>query len=150
MNLFMKTTLLALLGCAVLTACDDYKDSETPDQMVEADKNIAGVWQLSEVARNGVDITSTFDFAQFRLHLQPDGSYSFDNRLPFPVREAGLWTVNDIKHPLILYFTEDGSADAVDVGIQFPNVGGVRQLTITHSPGCEENVYLYRFVKVNQ
>lgn len=149
MKLFMKACLIAALSGAALTACDEYDDTETPDNLEEVDKNLAGVWQLQEVSRNSVDITSTFNFSQFRLHLKADGSYSFDNRLPFPVSESGVWTVDDPKHPFVLSFTENGALGAAEVGIQYPIVNGVRQLTITHSPGCGENSYIYRFLKVN-
>ncbi len=88
-------------------------------------------------------------FFQIRLRLNPDGSYSLENRLPFPVRHSGLWSVDDPAHPFMLSFTEDGAIGAMEVGIQYPIVNGMRQLSITHSPGCGSNKYEYLFVKAN-
>ena len=53
--------MAALMGFAA-TSCDSYKDNETPDKFVEADKDLSGVWSLTKVMRNNVDITSTMDF----------------------------------------------------------------------------------------
>lgn len=80
--------MAALMGFAA-TSCDSYKDNETPDKFVEADKDLSGVWSLTKVMRNNVDITSTMDFSKFRLRLNPDGSYSLENRLPFRCVTAG-------------------------------------------------------------
>ncbi|MBJ2196224.1 MAG: DUF5004 domain-containing protein [Muribaculaceae bacterium] len=149
MKLFLKAGVMAALMGFAATSCDSYKDNETPDKFVEADKDLSGVWSLTKVMRNNVDITSTMDFSKFRLRLNPDGSYSLENRLPFPVRHSGLWSVDDPAHPFMLSFTEDGAIGAMEVGIQYPIVNGMRQLSITHSPGCGSNKYEYLFVKAN-
>lgn len=132
-------------------SCDSYRDTENIGVYVEADKNLAAVWQLSSVARNGVDITNQMDCGQFKLHLEENGRYSLENRLPFPVADDGVWKVDDPKHPFRLSFTEDNYyGDPVDVDILFPVVDGRRQLSITHSPGCETNKYIYVFVESNK
>ena len=78
MRIFIKACVAALLLGVTVTACDSYNDNETPSKFVEADKQLDGVWQLSTVKRNGVDITSTMDFSKFRLHLNSDGSYKLE------------------------------------------------------------------------
>lgn len=150
----MKIYKFKVLGIAALmsllaTACDSYSDRDMPDTLSEKDKNLAGVWQLSQVKRNSIDITSTMDFGKFLLHLNPDNSYELEHRYPFPVSKDGTWTVDDPAHPFQLSFKEGDADRPVDVAIQYPIVQGTRQLTITHSPGCYRNKYEYIFVKVN-
>lgn len=147
MKLFLKACALAALTGAMAVSCDSYKDNETPDKFVEQDKNLAGVWQLKQVVRNGVDISNVMDFSVFHIYLNDDGSYKLENRLPFPVEYDGTWEVDDPAHPFMITFTENGAIGSVEVGIHFPNVQGQRQLSITHSPGCGSNSYDYLFVK---
>ncbi len=144
-----------MYGCAVLAtlmaaSCDSYKDPDKIDKIVEADKNLAGVWQLSAVTRNGVEITKQMNCGRFKLHLEENGRYTLENRLPFPVADDGTWTVDDPAHPFLLTFAEDDvDGDPVAVEILYPIVDGKRQLSITHSPGCESNNYIYVFVESN-
>lgn len=149
MKLFLKACAMAALAGVMAVSCDSYKDNETPDSFVEVDKDLSGSWQLSVVKRNGVDISTAMDFSKFHLVLNADGSYKLENRLPFPVTHNGLWAVDDPAHPFALIFTEDGALGDVDVTINFPNDKGVRQLSVTHSPGCGSNKYEYLFVKSN-
>lgn len=146
----IKTYVMAATALLTAVSCDSYKDSENPDKLVEADKNLSGVWQLTGVKRNDIDISTVMDFTSFRLHLEESGRYSLENRLPFPVSEAGFWEVDNPEYPFQLTFTEDGVAgEAEEVEIRYPIVDGKRQLCITHSPGCELNSYEYTFVKTN-
>ena len=149
MKNILKTALVISLAGIMGVSCDSYKDVETPEELVEHDKNLSGVWQLSRVKRNSIDITDAMDFSQFRLHLNSDNSYELENRLPFPVEENGEWSVDDPTHPFQLTFREYDAQDGIDVAIQYPIVEGCRQLTITHSPGCKSNKYEYVFVKAN-
>ena len=89
MKNILKTTLAMFLTGVLATSCDSYKDTDTPDSFVEPDKNLSGVWQLSKVKRNNIDITSSMDFSQFRLYLNSDYRYELENRLPFPVETDG-------------------------------------------------------------
>ncbi len=146
----LKTYALAAVAALMAVSCDSYKDPENPDTIVEADKNLSGTWQLKIVKRNGIDISTAMDFSKFKLHLEETGRYELENRLPFPVTGDGTWTVDDPAHPFSLSFAEDNVAgESVEVDIQYPIVEGERQLSITHSPGCEINSYEYVFVKVN-
>lgn len=137
-----------LLVGLFVTSCDSYKD-DTPDSFVESDKDLAGTWQLSIVKRNKIDISESMDFSKFKLHLDGNGRYMLENRLPFPVSSDGTWAVDDPAHPFRLTFTEDGRNIPVDVSIQYPMVLGQRQLSITHSPGYIDNKYEYVFLKVD-
>ena len=146
----LKACVLAGLVGLMAASCDSYKDSDNPDKIVEADKDLSGVWQLTEVKRNGIDISEHYDFGRFKLHLDKNGRYMLENRLPFPVTEDGAWQIDDPAHPFMITFTEDDvTGDPTKVEISFPNVHGERQLGIKHSPGCGSNIYQYVFVKTN-
>ena len=147
MKLFLKACLVAASAGLMATSCSDYKD-DTPDNFPEAEKNLSGVWKLSSVTRNTVDITEAMDFSQFRLHLNGNGSYSLENPMPFPVGNEGKWEVDDPQHPYTLYFTESDALGKVEVEINYPIILGERKLSITHSPGCGSNSYVYLFERV--
>lgn len=148
MNVFIRACVIAVsLGIAA-ASCDSYKDDETPDEFLEADKDLSGEWQISSVKRNTIDISGMMDLTQFRLHLNEDGSYKLEKGLPFPVKHDGMWTVDDPTHPFSLSFTENNTMGSVEVEISYPIVQGKRQLTMTCSPGCEANKYEYTFKRI--
>lgn len=149
MKAFIKASALIALSGLFAVSCDSYTDKDTPDTIVEQDKDLSGSWRIVTVKRNNIDITESMDFSKFRLHLDPDSRYRLENRLPFPVAEDGTWSVDDPAHPFSLSFTEEDTDGSVDVNILFPIVQGKRQLSITHSPGCPDNKYEYVFVKAN-
>ncbi|MDL2257116.1 DUF5004 domain-containing protein [Bacteroidales bacterium OttesenSCG-928-I14] len=147
----MKNKLLIAL--AILTAslvfysCDEFRDNDNKDY-AETPKNINGVWQLTKVSRNFIDITKTMDFSQFRIDLNEDGTYSLENYLPFAVKQDGKWEVDDPLYPFHLKFYEGENNEPVVVSINYPIVEGRRILSITLSPGCYSNSYEYVFTKV--
>lgn len=149
MKSIIKASALIALSGLLAVSCDSYTDNDTPDTIIEQDKDLSGVWQLVTVKRNNIDITSSMDFSKFRLHLDADARYRLENRLPFPVEENGTWSVDDPAHPFSLSFTEENTDGSIDVNILFPIVQGIRQLSITHSPGCPDNKYEYVFIKDN-
>lgn len=145
-----KIYALAVVAAITAVSCDSYKDTDNIGRIVEADKNLAGVWQLAAVTRNGVEITNQMNCGQFKLRLEENGRYMLENRLPFPVSDDGVWEVDDPAHPFMITFKEDDVyGEPVAVDILFPIVDGKRQLSITHSPGCESNNYIYVFVESN-
>lgn len=150
MKYMYKMCVLAVFAALSAVSCDSYKDTDNPGKIVEADKNLAGVWQLAGVTRNGVEITDQMNCGQFKLHLEKSGRYTLENRLPFPVAHDGFWEVDDPAHPFQLTFTEDDViGDPESVEILYPIVDGKRRLTISHSPGCDANNYIYVFVQSN-
>lgn len=149
MNVFFKTCLsLALPG--LLTACDSYKN-DTPSGAEEAEKDFTGTWTISKVSRNNIDITESLqdDIPDFKLEMKADGTYEITYGMPFIVEENGTWTVDDPRHPFVLFFTENGAQGSVDVEIKFPISGASRQLSMTHSPGCDSNYYEYLLERAN-
>lgn len=130
------------------TSCNDFRDKETPKQFVEAPKDFTGVWQLTTVSRNSIDITDVMDFSQFRLHLNGDNTYTLENKLPFVVMHNGKWGADDPQYPFFLEFQEEGAEYPSRAEILFPVVDGERQIQLTLSPGCASNVYVYLFKRV--
>ena len=132
-----------------MTACDTFNDDFSADSYSEAPKEVSGIWQLTGVTRNGSDISDEMDFSQFKLHLNGDNSYTLENYLPFVVEGNGTWTVDDPLYPFSLTFQEEEGGDPVKVEISYPIVKGKRNITLTLSPGCYSNSYVYSFVKVD-
>jgi hypothetical protein len=134
-----------LLTTVMLSTCDKFSTTET-DLFEETEKDLSGVWKLRKVTRNGIDITTLMDFSQFSLDLKEDGEYVIGNYLPFVVKNAGKWNVDDPLYPFHLIFEEEGgNTEEVSVEIEYMIVNGKRSLSIEHSPGCFSNSYTYVF-----
>lgn len=140
----IATTILLIFTFFI--SCDTFKDNEFSDYN-ESNKNIDGVWQLKTVSRNGVDITNEMDFSQFRLNLNVDGSYTLENYLLFAVKKDGQWRVDDPQYPFNLILRENNSNNDVTIGLKYPIVEGKRIISISLSPGCHSNTYIYEFEK---
>ncbi|MBQ9534009.1 MAG: DUF5004 domain-containing protein [Prevotella sp.] len=134
---------MAVAALALVTSCSSFSDDTNPYEVSEAVKDMSGTWKLQTVTRNGIDITKSMDFTRFQLKLNADGSYNIMNYLPFVVSGEGKWSVNDPQHPMQLTFQENGAASPVSLGFSYPIVNGQRSLSITLSPGCRSNVYVY-------
>jgi hypothetical protein len=111
----------------------------------EAVKDISGNWRIIRATRNGADLTTIVDFSQFRINFK-DGKYTLVNKVPFLVNDDGTYALDDPKYPFKISF-KAGGATPVATAFNFPIVNGVRQLTITFSPGCANNSYVYVFQK---
>jgi hypothetical protein len=141
--------LVVMFGSVALVGCDSYSDNQEL-RTDETPKDLSGVWQLSSVTRNGIDISDAMDFSSFRLHLNTDKSYELENYLPFVVKKNGTWQVDDPQYPFHLIFQETGASSPVKTEISYPVVDGKRQVSLTLSPGHSSNKYKYVFVKVTQ
>ena len=138
------TRVFAVAVTTLLTAsCSTFIDETNPYAAQEAMKDLSGSWQLRTVTRNGIDITRQMDFSRFRLNLNPDGTYSIQNYLPFVVNAGGTWTVNDPLHPMLLTFKEQGADAGISLDFSYPVVDGSRAIRVTLSPGCPTNSYVY-------
>jgi len=149
----MKNKLIkvffALSTLFLFQACDKFSATES-DVFEETHKDLSGIWKLGKVTRNGIDITEMMDFTQFSLDLKDDGSYVIENYLPFVVKDAGKWQVDDPLYPFHLIFEEEGGAsEEVSVEIEYMIVNGQRSLSIEHSPGCFSNTYTYVFDRID-
>jgi len=115
--------------------------------VAESTKDISGDWTVIAATRNGTDLMSTIDFSQFKVSFK-DGKYTLINRLPFLVSKDGSYSFDDPQYPFKISFTATGSP-AVATAFTYPIVNGIRQLTLTFSPGCPGNTYVYTFKKAN-
>lgn len=140
--------LFALLG--FVSACNTFKDEIAPDSYTEAPKQLDGKWQLKTVSRNGTDISETMDFSQFRLIMNKDNTYTLENYLPFIVKKNGTWKADDLTYPFFLTFQEEGTENEAITEITYPIVKGKRHITLTISPGCGGNSYIYSFEKMGE
>lgn len=131
----------------LLTACLSSCKMEEAAPAKEAVKDISGNWRVVKATRNGTDITTIADFSQFRLNFS-NGKYTLVNKVPFLVSQNGAYALDDPRYPFKITFTA-GTAAPVSTAFNFPIVNGVRQLTLTFSPGCTNNTYVYVFEKTN-
>lgn len=113
----------------------------------EALKDITGSWQVIKATRNGTDLTSIIDFSAFKINFA-SGGYTLVNRLPFLVTQDGAFALDDPEYPYKITFTAAGKTP-VATAFTYPIVNGQRQLSLTFSPGCTNNSYVYVLQKVN-
>jgi len=139
----MKKIFYLLIILAVFAACK-------PEHMAipsEPLKDINGSWQIIKATRNGTDLTTRFQFSQFRIHFT-DSTYTIDSLVPFIVSKSGRWAFDDPHYPFSLSFTATDSATKSSP-LLYPVVEGQRNIIITFSPGCTTNAYQYTLQKVN-
>ncbi|MDB5135064.1 MAG: hypothetical protein JWP37_1667 [Mucilaginibacter sp.] len=135
--------LLVILALLAASSCK----VESLRPVNEASKDISGNWSVIGATRNGTDLTSIVDFSQFKLTFS-EGKYTLLNKLPFLVSQNGTYSLDNPQYPFQISFTPAGSP-AVATAFTYPIVNGVRQLTLTFSPGCPNNIYIYTFRKAN-
>jgi len=146
--LYIKISILALIIPFIISSCDKFSD-ESPVISEESAKDLEGSWKIVKASRNGVEITAMMDFSKFRLIMNSDNTYTIDNYLPFLVRDNGTWELNDPYRPFLLTFKENTAGEGLVSNLNFPTVGGIRQLRLTFSPGCQANSYTYEFEKTS-
>jgi hypothetical protein len=137
----MVLTISALL--AGLASCKTEKFAPA----TEATKDISGSWMVTAATRNGTDLTTLVDFSQFRVNFS-NGAYTLTNKLPFIVSQNGTYSLDDPQYPFKISFKVTGG-NTVATAFNYPIVNGVRTLTLTFSPGCTQNSYVYTLKKVN-
>ncbi len=140
-NIIGLQLVFVIIAAVFLGSCKTEKI--VPSQ--EAVKDISGNWKVIKATRNGSDITRIVDFTQFRLSFA-SGKYTLENKLPFIVALNGTYSLDDPQFPFQIKFTGSDSK-AVSTAFTYPIVNGVRQLSITFSPGCPGNTYVYVFEK---
>lgn len=118
--------------------------------LVEPVKDLNALWRIQTVTRNSADITQYIDSAGFRLTLSSDGTYTLQgNNIPFLVNSpSGKWVSDDPQYPYSLTFMPADSTSSFTGSIATPVAQGERTLSITFSPGCHANTYVYTFEKV--
>ena len=136
---FFAVTLICV------NSCKDFADSSSIGD--EANKSPYGTWKITRVLRNGEDISNRMNFSEFRLNLHENGTYTYDNYLPFVFRNEGTWSIDNPQFPFNIEFTEGISGESVISGFDLPAVRGKRQLVIMFKAGCHLNTYTYSFIR---
>ena len=134
MRFKIQTTVLLFVLLGTVSACNTFKDEIAPDSYMEVPKQLDGKWQLKTVVRNGTDISEVMDFSQFRLIMNKDGT----------------WRIDNLTYPFFLTFQEEGAEREAITEITYPIVQGKRHITLTISPGCSSNSYVYSFEKIEE
>lgn len=138
---------LIKINCALLLGILFSCKVEHVNPPNEAVKSISGSWTITDATRNGTDLTSGFNFSQFRIVFS-DSTYTIDSLVPFVVSHNGKWAFNDPQYPFSIIFTQTDSP-SVSTPFLFPVVNGVRNIILTFSPGCPSNTYQYTLQKAN-
>ncbi len=138
-----KLILCLTLAATALFACKPER-LVTPSEPV---KSLTGSWQIIRATRNGTDLTSRFDFTQFRI-VFTDSTYVIDSLVPFITSKNGKWAFDDPTYPFNISFAPADSP-VKSAPMQFPISSGVRNLILTFSPGCSLNSYQYTLQKAN-
>lgn len=137
-----------MLGVLILGLGTNSCVKESTGAVAETAKNVVGTWKITSVMRNGVDITSFFDFTQFNIQFKEDGTYLLSHPVPFVVSENGAWSLDDPTHPLRISFVQNGSAEVFNNEFNYPVVDGNRRIILTGAPGCRSNTYQYALMEV--
>ncbi|MDB5110154.1 MAG: hypothetical protein JWR67_1268 [Mucilaginibacter sp.] len=145
-KIYKTTHLQLLLIMAVVLIASSCKTEKVLPQK-EALKDITGNWQVIKATRNGTDLTNIVDFSQFKLNFA-NGNYTLQNKLPFLVNQNGSFSLDDPQYPFKITFTATG-AQPVSTVFTYPVVNGKRQLSLTFSPGCANNSYVYVLQQIN-
>ena len=145
-KIYKTTHLQLLLIMAVVLIASSCKTEKVLPQK-EALKDITGNWQVIKATRNGTDLTNIVDFSQFKLNFA-NGNYTLENKLPFLVNQNGSFSLDDPQYPFKITFTAPG-AQPVSTIFTYPVLNGKRQLSLTFSPGCANNSYVYVLQQVN-
>ena len=144
-----KYGLLCLLFLFGLGACEQntfgFGESAKVSKFTEVPKDISGTWRIMQVTRNGTNITQSMDFSRFRIRFGGDNTYTIDNYLPFLVKANGSWKLDDPQYPFNLEFKEETSGESLVSAFNYPVVNGKRQIALSFSPGCSNNIYTYVF-----
>ncbi|MCC8425812.1 DUF5004 domain-containing protein [Mucilaginibacter sp. UR6-11] len=144
-NYKIRHLSLLLIMAVVLLASACKTEKVLPQK--EALKDISGNWQVIKATRNGTDLTAIVDFSQFRLNFT-NGNYTLQNKLPFLVDQNGSFSLDDPQYPYKITFIATGK-QPVSTAFTYPIVNGKRQLSLTFSPGCANNSYIYVLQQVN-
>jgi hypothetical protein len=142
---YIKYGFICLLFLIGLGACDKFDSASV--EFTEVPKDISGTWKIVQVTRNGTDVTGLMDFSKFRINFKEDNSYTIDNYLPFLVKTNGTWSLDDPQYPFNIVFKESTAEESLVHGFYYPVVNGYRQISLSFSPGCANNIYTYIFAK---
>jgi hypothetical protein len=142
---------ILLAGCMLFAA--SCKTENLVPKVNESVKNIDGTWKIASATLNGTDILNTIPddmthLSGFGITFK-EGKYTLTNPIPFIVDTDGTFKFNDPQYPFDIRFTPTGTNTEVKSTFQFPVVQGQRRVTLTFSPGCSKNVYIYTLKKDN-
>ena len=115
---------------------------------------LMSVYNCENTVKKSIDSIVEQTFTDWELIICDDGSkdntYKLNNYLPCIVKNDGTWNVDDPIYPFHLILKEEGSEKEVKTEIGFLTVDGQRRLTITLSPGCYSNKYVYTFEQISE
>lgn len=133
-------------GCVFLYSCKEEMPDIITEEMV---KDITGNWKVTQLTRNGEDLSQRMDLTNFRIDFKGDGTYRIEEQLPFVLVGSGTYRLNDPQYPFSVMMTAEETSEEIAVEFQYPVVKGKRQLSLSFSLGCSGNTYQYNFEREN-
>lgn len=142
----LQKILLPVIAVIMIVSCKREKEL-----LLEPVKDLNALWRINKVTRNDADITQFIDSTGFRLMLSADNTYTLQgNNIPFVANDAaGTWSLDDPQYPYNITFKPTDSTNTFSGKVATPVAQGERTLSITFSPGCRSNAYVYTFEKVH-
>lgn len=136
-----------MLGlCWAINSCKDELDN-IPTKEIE--KDITGNWKVTQLTRNGENLSKRLKLENFKIDFKADGTYSIADDLPFVVSGSGKYRLDDPQYPFSVVLSPAAGKDEVVLKFQFPVVNGKRQLSLVMSLGCSSNTYQYDCERLN-
>lgn len=129
-----------------LVSCED-DSSKIPVE--EPIKIITGNWKVSQIIRNGENLTERLKIDKYTIDFKEDGTYLISDQLPFIVKGAGTYVLGDSQYPFTLRLKPAAVNNDITVKLQYPVIKGKRQLSLSLSLGCTGNTYEYNFERTN-
>lgn len=119
-------TLSILFLALMLNACiEEFGGTGTPFNRSE---QIVGSWSVRKVVQHDLtaenpdyatyDVTDLFDFSQYALNINADGSFAVSNtgNAPDFVIKAGAWALDNADRPSAIVLTGQGASSMLDFG----------------------------------
>lgn len=136
-----------MLGlCWAINSCKD-ELGNIPTKEIE--KDITGNWKVTQLTRNGENLSKRLKLENFKIDFKADGTYSIADDLPFVVSGSGKYRLDDPQYPFSVVLSPAAGKDEVVLKFQFPVVNGKRQLSLVMSLGCSSNTYQYDCERLN-
>lgn len=137
---------LMLILCWGINSCKD-ELGNIPTE--EAEKDITGNWKVTQLIRNGENLSKRLKLDNFKIDFNADGTYTIADDLPFVVSGSGRYRLDDPQYPFSVVLNPAGGKEEVVLKFQFPVVNGKRQLSLVMSLGCSSNTYQYDCERLN-
>tara|TARA_B110000503_G_scaffold75528_2_gene116631 strand:+ start:5943 stop:6422 length:480 start_codon:yes stop_codon:yes gene_type:complete len=149
--------IIPVLFLTALVICSSCEEAPfNPGLLKTENIDISGIWTISKVYRNEVDISEKMDFSSFSLILDYNeagepATYTVaaETPIPFVTNDAtGRWTFDNPTYPSQM-FLSSGAFTRTSYFSQSLYPVNNSNLYLEFSLGCDNTTYVYHFVNSN-